>query len=141
MTSRLKSSGIAALSFTLSAGILALALTPAMAQASGTEAEPIDLTATADRDREVRTRIVDASDVDFTSAADLKRLNSRINGAVNDVCRDQGDGRATIGSGRCYVEARLSANRQVAALRNSATLLAAAGSVKGARLVTIVASR
>ena len=85
--------------------------------------------------------MVDASDVDFTNAGDLKMLNSRINGAVNDVCRDQGDGRATIGSGRCYVEARLAANRQVSALRRSATLLAAAGSVKGARTIAIVASR
>lgn len=139
MTSRLQSSGIAALSFTLSAGILALALTPAMAHAAATDAAPVELTATADRD--VETRRVDASDIDFTNAADLKMLNSRINRAVNDVCRDPGYGRATIGSGRCYTEARLSANQQVAALRNSDTLLAAAGSVRGARTITIVASR
>ncbi|UUR07867.1 UrcA family protein [Sphingomonas glaciei] len=139
MTSRLQSSGIAALSFTLSAGILALALTPAVAHAAITDAEPVELTATADRD--VQTRRVDASDVDFTNAADLKRLKSRIDRAVFDVCRDPGNDRRLIADGRCHYDARRSANEQVAALRASATLLAAAGSVKGARTITLVASR
>jgi UrcA family protein len=139
MTSRLQSSGIAALSFTLSAGILALALTPAIAHAATVEAEPVELIATGDR--EVETRRIDASAVDFSNAADLKLLQSRINRAINDVCREPGNGRAIIASGRCYTEARLSANQQVAALRSSATLLAAANGVQGTRTITVVASR
>lgn len=136
MTNRLQSSGIAALSFTVSAGLLALALTPATAKAAGSDMEPYELVATGER--MVESRTIDASDVDFTNAADMKRLGSRINQAINQVCRD---GSTLIATGRCYSDARQSANQQIAALRSSATTLAAASSVSGARTLTVVASR
>lgn len=139
MTNRLQSSGIAALSFTVSAGLLALALTPATAKAAASDMEPYELVATGER--MVESRTIDASDVDFTNAADVKRLGSRINQAINQVCRDGSTGRTLIASGRCYSDARQSANQQIAVLRSSATTLAAVSSVSGVRRLSVVASR
>jgi UrcA family protein len=139
MTSRLQSSGIAALSFTLSAGVLALALTPAVSHAATTSSEPVELTARGER--LVEARRVDASDLDLASATDMKTLDARISRAINQVCREPGNSRATIDSSDCGAEARRSADQQVAALRSSATMLAAANGASQARTITVVASR
>lgn len=114
MTSRLRSTGLAALSFTLSASVLALALAPAMAHAAIDDTQTI-----VTGERGVPTRTVSTADLDLTSKADLKRLDARIDRAIGEVCREPGNGRATIASGLCLAEARSSAERQVAALRQS----------------------
>jgi UrcA family protein len=139
MTKRLQSSGIAALSFTLSAGLLALALTPAMAHAA--TGSIVDWEVTATGDRIVDSRRVDANDLDLTSDADLRLLDGRIRRAINQVCDDAGTGRNSLGEYRCRDEARLSSNRQVAALRDQAIALAANGFARPDAAVAIVAAR
>lgn len=80
MTNALRSSGIAALSFTLSAGLLALALTPAMASAATvTSVAPVEITVTGDRS--VSSRRVATADLGLTSESAMKRLDARIRGA------------------------------------------------------------
>lgn len=123
MNNRLKSTGFAALSFSISAGILALALVPAMATAASPATELEELTVNADRD--VRTRRVATADLDLANASDLKRLDSRIRRAIGEVCREPGFGRVTFESVRCGSDARRSADQQVAALLRSGTALAA----------------
>lgn len=139
MTSRLQSSGIAALSFTLSAAVLALALTPAVASAQDNVIEEIELTARGDR--MVEQRRVPTSDLDLTSAAGMKTLNSRIRSAITAVCDDHGDGRHTIAEVRCRSQARHSSNLQVAALRSEAFALAAANGARPAATDIVVAAR
>nr|WP_314443098.1 UrcA family protein [uncultured Sphingomonas sp.] len=140
MTSRLQSSGIAALSFTISAGVLALALTPATASAAATgNSEEVEFTVTGER--LVGTKRVATSDLDLTDSADLKRLDSRIRGAIGQVCAEHGDGRITPSENRCRFEARRSTDQQVAALLRSESLAAAAGVPVAASTITVVASR
>ena len=139
MTSRLKTSGIAALSFTVSAALLALALTPAAASAQTNVLDGIELTAPADRI--VEERRVSASGLDFTNASDMRKLDSRILRAISAVCDEPGLGRNTAAEGRCRYQARQSANSQVAALRSQAIALAEAGRAAPAPRDIVVASR
>ena len=139
MTSRLKTSGIAALSFTFSAALLALALTPAAASAQTNVLDGIELTAPADRI--VEERRVSASGLDFTNASDMRKLDARILRAISAVCDEPGLGRNTAAEGRCRYQARQSANTQVAALRSQAIALAAAGRAAPAPRDIVVASR
>jgi UrcA family protein len=139
MTERRSSSGIAALSFTASAALLALALTPAAASADTNVGGDIELTAPGDRI--VEERRIDASGVDFTSASDLRKLDSRILRAISAVCDEPGLGRNTIAEGRCRDQARKSSNAQVAALRSQAIALAAAGRTAPAPRDIVVAAR
>jgi UrcA family protein len=135
MTTRLQSSGIAALSFTLSAGVLAFALTPALANAA-----PIrEVVATGEG--VIETRRVETSDLNLASASDLKTLDSRIRRAIGQVCNEPGNPRATLDNRVCRHDARRSADQQLAALRSSATLLTAANGVSQSRTITVVASR
>jgi UrcA family protein len=89
----------------------------------------------------VETRRVGTSDLDLTSAADLKTLNGRISRAANQVCRDPGTNRVTLESGFCAYNARRDASEQVAALRSSALMASAANAVSAPGSITIVASR
>lgn len=125
MTNRRSSSGIAALTITASAALLALALPSGVAAAQTNVLDDIELTAPGDRI--VEERRVNTSDVDFTSASDLRKLNSRILSAITAVCDEPGLGRNTMAEGRCRDRARKSSNTQVAALRSQAIALAAAG--------------
>ena len=125
MTSRLQTSGIAALSFTLSAAVLALALTPAAASAQTNVIDGIELTAPGDR--MVTERRVSASDVDFTNAADMRKLNGRISRAITAVCDSVDQRINTVAESQCRRDARASSDRQVAALRSEAIALAALG--------------
>jgi UrcA family protein len=138
MTTRLQSSGIAALSFTLSAGVLAFALTPALASAA-----PIGDTneLTASGERIVETRRVETSDLNLASAADLKTLDGRIRRAIGEVCSDNATPRTAFYNVACRYDARRSADQQLAALRSSATLLTAANGASQSRTISVVASR
>lgn len=135
MTTRLQSSGIAALSFTLSAGVLAFALTPALANAA-----PID-EVVATGERIVETQRVETSDLNLASATDLKKLDGRIRRAIVQVCSDAATPRAAFYDNVCREDARRSADQQLAALRSSATLLTAADGASASRTITVVASR
>jgi UrcA family protein len=135
MTTRLQSSGIAALSFTLSASVLAFALTPALANAAPIE----EVIATGERI--VETRRVETSDLNLASASDLKTLDGRIRRAVVQVCNEPGNPRATLDNRVCREDARRSADQQLSALRSSATLLTAANGASQSRTITVVASR
>lgn len=139
MTSRLKTSGIAALSFTLSAAVLALALTPGMASAQASNLDDIELTAPGDRI--VEERRVDVEGVDFTNAADMKKLDARIGRAIVVVCAEQDLGRIKTVEVQCRHQARLSTDRQVAALRSEAIALAAAGRTAPGASDIVVAAR
>lgn len=123
MNTRLQSTGLAALSFTLSAGVLALALTPAMVSAAAPSTEIEEFTVSAER--EVVTRRVATADLDLANASDLKRLDARIRRAISEVCREPSNYRVTAQSNRCGSDARRSANEQVAAIRRAGTALAA----------------
>lgn len=139
MTSRLQSSGIAALSFTLSAALLGLALSPGIASAQSGTVDEIELTARGDRI--VEQRRVDASDLDLASVLGMKALDSRVRRAITAVCDEPGVGRNTLAEGRCRHRARLDADRQVASLRSDAIALAAAGPIVPADRDIVVASR
>lgn len=138
MNNRLQSTGLAALSFSLSAGLLALALAPAMAHAAAlTDSDQFTVTG----ERPVASRRVATADLDLASLSDLKRLDARISRAIGQVCREPGYGRATIESSHCESDARRSANQQVAVLR-SATALAVTGSQREVTsAITILAAR
>ena len=82
---------------------------------------------------------VDASDLDFTNASDMRKLNARINRAISAVCDEPGVSRITPSEGRCRHQARQSANAQVAALRNEAIALASTGRRKGPRDIVVAA--
>lgn len=138
MSNRLFSSGIAALSFTVSAGILGLALTPAVASAA-TVSDEVEVVVTGDRT--VATKRVATADLDLTSGADLKRLDARIRGAISDVCDDGADGRITLAESRCRSDARRSSYEQVAVLRSQATALASAAQADSASEIAVVAAR
>lgn len=125
MTSRLQSSGIAALSFTLSASLLALALTPAVAHAAEADVASLDIAATGDRI--VDSKRIDASDLDLTSSADLRQLEGRISRAISAVCDDGGTSISSLSEQRCRRDARQSSDRQVALLRDRAVALASSG--------------
>ncbi len=138
MTSRVQSSGIAALSFTISAAVLGLALTPAVASAAPVTNE-IELTAPSDRITE--TRIVHTSDLDLNSDSGLKVLKSRVDRAIGEVCRGPGTGRVPTLDSECAFGARQGANEQIAALRSSALLASAANGAGAVRTIRVVASR
>lgn len=139
MTNRLHSSGIAALSFTLSAGVLALALTPAVASAATGSSDPVEFTVTGER--LVATKRVTTADLDLNDSKDLKRLDARIRGAVEQVCVEHGDGRMTVSENLCRADARRSANQQLAALRGEALALASGGDSGPSSTIAVVAAR
>jgi UrcA family protein len=139
MDNRLKSTGVAALSFSVSAALLAFALTPAMASAAPIGADNLNFTVNGEQ--VTATKRVSTADLDLTSASDLRRLDARIGSAVREVCRGSGKSLVTISSGACDSEARRSADRQVAALRNAATSVASATSGSQGAPITIVALR
>ncbi|GAA4001873.1 UrcA family protein [Sphingomonas humi] len=138
MTSRLRSSGIAALSFTLSASVLALTLAPAMAHAATTTRDPVEVTVTGER--QLMTARIATNDLNLASAAGMKRLNNRILGAIGQVCRDDVNG-STTAERVCRYEARVSADRQVAALRSEALALASGSSGSTSSPDIVVAAR
>lgn len=139
MTSRLQSSGIAALSFTLSAAVLALALTPSVASAQANTLADIELTARGDRI--VEERRVPTSGLNFTSASDMKKLDASIGRAITAVCAQQDLSFIKTAEIQCRQVARLSSVRQVTALRNQAIALAAAGRVAPSAGDIVVAAR
>ncbi|WP_426266703.1 UrcA family protein [Sphingomonas sp. LHG3443-2] len=139
MTSRLQSSGIAALSFTLSAAVLALALTPGVAAAQTNFLGDIELTAPGDRI--VEERRVNTAGVDFNNAADMKKLDARIGRAITAVCAGQDLSLVKTAEMQCRQVARLSTDRQLAMLRNEAIALAAAGRAAPRASVIVVAAR
>ncbi len=139
MTSRLQSSGIAALSFTLSAAVLALALTPGVASAQTNFLADIELTAPGDRI--VEERRVNTAGVDFNNAADMKKLDARIGRAITAVCAGQDLSLVKTAEMQCRQVARLSTDRQIAVLRNEAIALAAAGRVAPRASEIVVAAR
>lgn len=132
MTNSLKSAGLAALSFTISAGVLAVALVPATASASGMTT---DFRVVAQLDRDVLTTRVAINDLDLTRDADLRTLDARLHSASVYVCRSSDGERISAAEARCRIDAKASADIQVAGLREKARALAAAG-----QPVTIVSS-
>lgn len=135
MSNRLLSSGLAALSFTVSTGLLAMALAPGIAHAS-TRANAVEVTVSGEQ--MVASKRVGTGDLDLTDAADLKRLDARIRGAISEVCDDAGNGRTSIAESRCRQQARRESDQQVAALRSEATALAAA---RSSTKIAVVAAR
>ena len=138
MTSKLKSTGFAALSFTVSAAVFAITLSPAVASAATVESD-VEVVITGER--QISTKQVSYADLDLTDAADLKRLSNRIGAAVSDVCETVTGGRFTLSDGTCRSEARRSADQQVAAIRSSANALAAATAAGSNRTIAVVAAR
>lgn len=138
MNNRLQSTGLAALSFSVSAGILALALTPGMASAAPViETEEYTVTG----ERLARVKRVATADLDLTSASDLKRLDARIRGAIGDVCFEDVGRWPTLSEQQCRSDARQSADQQVAALRQVATAMASRGEAFKTSAIAIVAAR
>jgi UrcA family protein len=137
MRNQLKSSGLTALSFTLSAGLLALALTPGISSAA-TTAGPTEVT--VEGERVFARASVAVNSFDLTKASDLKRLNARIRGAIAEVCGETANVRMTVDESRCRDEARRSTQAQVAALRN-ASALAARGVQGRDAAIAVVAAR
>jgi UrcA family protein len=137
MSNRLLSSGIAALSFTVSATLLALTLAPASAAAATAEEVAVTITG----NREIATKRVSTADLDLADAADLRRLEARLRGAVADVCDRGSNGRITLPEARCRDEARRSSDRQVAALRSEAHARTAANQARSTSEITILAAR
>jgi UrcA family protein len=133
MSHRLLSSGSAAVSFALVAGLAAL--TPGAATAASAP------TVTVTADGTVSTRRVSTADLDLTAARDLKRLDARIRGAIGKVCDDGATGHFTMAESLCRADARRSSDRQVAALRSEATALAAAAQAKSGSEIAVVAAR
>lgn len=124
MTKSLTSAGLAALSFAVSTGVLAIALAPATASASTVSP---DLQVTAQRDPDVITRRVSTADLDLTNKADLRRLDRRLIAATFAVCDDGSGKRIRLQDSSCFVAAKQSADLQVARLREKAEAFAAAG--------------
>jgi UrcA family protein len=117
MSDRLKSAGLAALSFSLSAGLLAAALTPATANAS-----QIDTQSGYER----ITVTVKADDLDLTSKVDQRRLDRRIRNAAREMC-DTGAADRVGQSGRlCRLDAVRSTATEVASLLDRSERLAQA---------------
>lgn len=139
MTSRIKSSGIAALSFTLSAAVLALALTPAVASAQASALADIELTAPGDWI--VEERRVATAGLDFTNAADMKTLDGRLRRAITAVCDGRDLSLINTAELACRQQARVSADRQVTAMRNEAFALAAAARAAPTNRDIVVAAR
>lgn len=137
MNSRLKSSGVAALSFSVSAGLLALALTPSVAAAATTG----EVEATITGSRELRTREVSVAGLDLTKASDLKRLHAKVRSAIVDVCADGGNVRITFAESQCRRVAKVSTDRQIADLRSAATARMAAGQAPASSKIAVVAAR
>lgn len=138
MTKSLKSAGLAALSFAISTGVLAVALAPATASASNTSP---DLQVTAQRDRDVMTQRISIADLDLSKRSDLRTLDSRLRRASVAVCGDAGIERLTLDATRCRVGAKRSADLQVAGLRAKAEALAAAGLPSRIATTIVVAAR
>jgi UrcA family protein len=137
MSDKLLSSGIAALSFTVSAALLALTLAPVSAAAATAD----EVTVTITGNREIATKRVSTADLDLANAADLRRLEARVRGAVADVCDRGSNGRITLPEARCRDEARRSSDRQLAALRSEAQARTAANQARSTSEITVLAAR
>lgn len=118
MSDRLKSAGLAALSFSLSAGLFAAALSPASASAS-----PLDTQTGFER----MTVHVKVADLDLTSTRDQRRLDQRIRNAAQAVCDTGGGDRLSQGDRLCRLDAVRSTRARVAGLIGQADRLAQAG--------------
>jgi UrcA family protein len=137
MSDKLLSSGIAALSFTVSAALLALTLAPVSAAAATAD----EVTVTITGNREIATKRVSTADLDLANAADLRRLEARVRGAVADVCDRGSNGRITLPEARCRDEARRSSDRQLAALRSEAQARTASNQARSTSEITVLAAR
>ena len=140
MSNRLMSSGLAALSFTVSAGLLALALTPSVASAASTKADG-DVVATITGNRAVAVKEVSTAGLDLTDARDLQRLNTQVRVAIKEVCSNGDNGRIGFAEARCRDEARASSDRQIAALQSQAVARMAANQAPVSSKIAVVAAR
>ena len=118
MSDRLKSAGLAALSFTLSAGLLAAALSPATANAS-----PLD----TQNGYERFSVSVATGDLDLTSVKDQRRLERRIRNAARDMCEIGVSERLRQTERLCRENAVQSTSTEVAGLIERAERLAQSG--------------
>lgn len=140
MTMSLKSAGLAALSFAISTGVLAVALAPATASASTITPE-VQVFGQYDSDVEIVTRRVAINDIDFTDESDLDKLDARLRRASSFVCGSVRAERMTLAATRCRVEAKRSADAKVAVLRERALALAEAGRPAQIATTIVVAAR
>lgn len=122
MSTSLKSTGLAALAFSVSLGFVTLAVAPAVAHAA-----PSEFSVTAPDDEVGLSKSVAIGDLDLAQPRDMKRLEYRIRGASREVCAPLSIGRVTSQESECRAVAVRSAQPQVAFLRDRALRMAAAG--------------
>lgn len=118
MTRTLQSTGFAALAFSIALGLVAATVSQ---PAAATE---LRITA---QDDDVLTKRVSVADLDLSQAKDVRRLEGRIRSAARFVCAPLSAGRVLVEEANCRAVAQASTVTQVAALRERATRLAAAG--------------
>jgi UrcA family protein len=121
-TTRLRSTGLAALAFSASLTVVGLTVaTPASAEPAN------EISVIAHDNVERMTTVVRTGDLDLTKGKDLYRLQSRVRSASRAVCASVGSTSLDPDEVDCQRNAQLSAAPQIAALRNRAFSLAAAG--------------
>lgn len=119
MSRSLKSSGLAALAFSVSLGLLGLTAAPALAQTD-------DVRVVAQVDEPVLSKAVRIADLDLADAGDVRRLDFRIRAASRFVCAPFSNGQVTRAELSCRRTAVRSTDTRVAELRQQASRLAAA---------------
>ncbi|WP_300975367.1 UrcA family protein [Sphingomonas sp. LHG3406-1] len=122
MSSSLKSTGLTALAFSASFGLIAIAIAPATAFAQSP-----DISITAPYEEEALSKRVAIGDLDLAKPRDMKRLDARIRSASRAVCEPNGFSLINDDELQCRKVAVASAQPQVARLRDQALSLAAAG--------------
>ena len=123
MTKQIKSTGFAALAFSVSLGLVGLTVAQPASAANG----PNEYRVIAPSDEPALTKAVRVSDLDLANPADFRRLEFRISAASRFVCAPLGNGQVTPAEAKCRAVARKSTYRQVAGLLDRADRLAAAG--------------
>ena len=123
MTKQIKSTGLAALAFSVSLGLVGLTVAQPASAANG----PNEYRVIAPSEDTVLTKTVRVSDLDLANPADFRRLEFRISAASRFVCAPLSNGQVTPAEAKCRAYAKGSANRQVASLLERADRLAAAG--------------
>jgi UrcA family protein len=123
MTKQIKSTGFAALAFSVSLGLVGLTV----AQPASAASVPNEFRVTAPTDEPALTKTVRVGDLDLANPADFRRLEFRISAASRVVCAPLGNGQLTPAEAKCRTVAKRSTYRQVAGLLDRADKLAAAG--------------
>ncbi|GAA4035252.1 hypothetical protein GCM10022281_14480 [Sphingomonas rosea] len=120
MKHRLQSTGLAALAFSVSLGLVGVTV----AQPASAQSQPIKVTAP---EEEIVTRRVPVGDLDLSKPAAFRTLHHRIRAAAHQICVSYETGGQTADEAQCNWAAIRSTDTQVAALRARASQLAEAG--------------